>query len=348
MRADVISNGGFDPFELTAAASLNTVIIRAPAPTGVKGLRAERACSRDALYALAADLGIEHLRRDRLSDGLTSAVMSSNREASDAGKLALIAFGQRLGALIATLRNTSTPDSQGETPARRAYLSYWLTVDSIWLAGGLLGGRCADFILQGVHASAAAWERPCRVMLTPHPGEAALIGAARCSSAHAGTPLVIADLGHTSVKSAVVCRTGGANTLRAFERRAAPLDTRPDEVEETVVDALSRAALHASGGRPRVTITASVASYVSRGAPTDDGRGLYGVLASRRESVRRQIATRTALDVALTFVHDGTAAAFASTETNSATITLGTWLAVGFVPRDPPPLPDPPILDVAT
>ncbi len=42
----------------------------------------------------------------------------------------------------------------------------------------------------------------------------------------------------------------------------------------------------------------------------------------------------------MSFVHDGTASAAAVGSPNSATITVGTWLGVGFVPDAAPHLFD--------
>jgi hypothetical protein len=57
-------------------------------------------------------------------------------------------------------------------------------------------------------------------------------------------------------------------------------------------------------------------------------------------SLRRRVAAATGADLTLSFVHDGTAAAATAGSMNSATITAGTWLGVGFRPADGPPLLD--------
>ena len=72
-------------------------------------------------------------------------------------------------ALIATLRDPQTASWQGGTSGRRAFLAYWLTVDSIWLTGGLLTGACGGPVLDGIRAASARAPHPCRVALAPHP-----------------------------------------------------------------------------------------------------------------------------------------------------------------------------------
>lgn len=145
---------GFDLLALTAEASLNQVVIGDFGCPEVAGMPAGQVCSRQAMLALATEHGLAGLTPGTLSDGIAAAAATA--AANRAAAAALMAYGRRLGALIATLRDPGTPGAQARTPARRACLSHWLTVDSIWLAGGLLAGSCGPVILAGAHAGAAA------------------------------------------------------------------------------------------------------------------------------------------------------------------------------------------------
>jgi hypothetical protein len=331
----------FDPLGLTAEASLNQVVIGDCGCPEVAGMRAGKACSRDAMLALATERGLTGLRPDNLSDGIAAAAAAGSTRASRAASAALVSYGHRLGALIATLRDPRTPGEQARTPARHAYLSYWLTVDSVWLGGGLLAGRCAPVILAGAQAGAAAAAHPCRVALTPYPAIAPLLGAAlRAPATSAGEVIAVADLGHTSIKTAVAQRHATALTrFRLLGACPAPSGRPAEEVEDTVTRALARAVKEAAAHprSHRVRVIASVASYVSAGTPADDGHGIYGCLASRVTSLRNRLNVGTGTDVTLEFVHDGTAAAATAGSVNSATITAGTWLGSGFRPAQAPP-----------
>jgi hypothetical protein len=195
------------PLGLTADASLNQVVIGDFGCPEVAGMRAGQACSRDALLALATECGLAGLRPDRLSDGIGAAVASASPGEAQAAAAALVSYGGRLGALIATLRHPRTPGEQGRTPIRRAFLAYWLSVDSIWLGGGLLAGRCGAVIVAAAQAAAAASAWPCRVALTPYPEIAPLLGAALHGDVTgAAEVIVVADLGHTSIKTAIAER----------------------------------------------------------------------------------------------------------------------------------------------
>ncbi|HUZ54899.1 MAG TPA: hypothetical protein VMU94_20535 [Streptosporangiaceae bacterium] len=340
-QAGSVPGAGFDPLELTTEASLNRVVIGNFGCPEVAGRRAEDACSRDAFCALAADCGLPGLRPGRLSDDLASAAASADAHAARAATAALVIFGRRLGALIATLRDPRTRDEQAGTPVRRAYLSYWLTVDSVWLAGGLLAGSCGHIITRAARAGAAAAARPCRVALTLHPAVAPLVGAARRGSAMGiGELVAVADLGHTSIRTAVAERSTAALTgLRLIDARAAPSRRSPDEVEDAVADALADVVRRAARARSRrVRVMVSIASCVTAGVPVDEGASVYGSLAGRVASLRRRVTADSGADAILEFVHDGTAAASAAGSANSATITAGTWLGVGFQPAQAAPL----------
>jgi hypothetical protein len=331
---------GFDPLVLTAEASLNQVIIGGLGCEEVAGIRAGQACSQAAMLTLATECGLTGLQPHKLADGIAAAAGASTR-GRRAASAALMAYGRRLGALIATLRDPGTPGQQARTPARHACLSCWLTVDSIWLGGGLLAGGCGPVILAGVQAAAAAAVRPCRVALTPYPAIAPLLGAAlHMPTTNVGEVAAVADLGHTSIKTAVAQRRATVLTrLSLLGSCPAPSGQSADEVEDAVTWALARAVKHAAAHPrgSRVLVIASVASYVSAGAPADDGRGIYGCLANRVTSLRNRLSDITGAQVTLQFVHDGTAAAATAGLVNSATITAGTWLGSGFRPAEAPP-----------
>jgi hypothetical protein len=330
---------GFDPLALTAEASLNQVVIGDFGCPEVAGMPAGQACCRQAMLALATEHGLTGLTPGTLSDGIAAAAATAG--ANRAATAALMAYGRRMGALIATLRDPRTPGAQARTPARHAYLSHWLTVDSIWLAGGLLAGSCGPVILAGAHAGAAAAPQPCRVALTPYPAIAPLLGAAlRGPAPGAAEVLAVADLGHTSIKAAIAVRQATALTrFWLLRTRPAPSGRPPGEVEDTVTGALAVAVREAAAhpqARGALRVIVSVASYVRAGAPADDGRGIYGCLASRVTSVRSRLSAGTGAQVTLEFVHDGTAAAATAGSVNSATITAGTWLGSGFRPAHAP------------
>jgi hypothetical protein len=318
-------------------SSLDDVLITSPVTPEVVGMEAGRACSRDAFYVLAEDCGLSGLQPDRLLDCLASAALSVNPHVAQSAVSALESFGRRLGAVIATLRDPRTPDEQGDTAARHAFLSYWLKVDSIWLAGGLLSGRCGETIMRVARARAALAKRPCCVEIVPHPAAASLIGAALSAN---GTDLIaVADLGHTSIRTAIPEHsTDALKRIRPHDSFSAPASGSSQfDIEDIVTESLVKVVRDAAvtNSRP-VVLSISVASYVLAGNPINNGRGIYGSLADSAASLRRRVSRESGTDVVLQFIHDGSAAALTAGSANSATITAGTWLGVGFRPSIPP------------
>ncbi len=343
--AGSMATAAFDPERLTAEASLNHVVLGSYALPQLAGRQAEEVCSRDALHSLASDLGLPSVRRDRLADDLARALSDADACVAQAAATALRTFGLCLGTLIATLRDPRTASRQGGASARRAFLAYWLTVDSIWLTGGLLTGACGGPVLDGIRAAGARAPQPCRIALAPYPAVAALYGAGR--RAHGDCPhetLAVADLGHSYIKTATVqCSRDGRHRFQLLDRCLAPATRSAAEVEDVVTAALSGVVTKAAASNvTSVRLVVSVASFVSNGEPVDDGQGTYGCLAGRVAALRGRIMIDTGVGVDMDFVHDGTAAASAVTSPNSATITVGTWLGVGFQPIDGPPLLEPP------
>jgi hypothetical protein len=141
----------------------------------------------------------------------------------------------------------------------------------------------------------------------------------------------------------VQCSPDGRHRFRLHDRRLAPANRSAADVEDVVTAALSGVVTKAAASTvTSIRLVVSIASFVSKGEPVDDGQATYGILAGRGAALHRRITTDTDVDVEMEFVHDGTAAASAVTSPNSATITVGTWLGVGFQPLNGPSLLEPP------
>jgi hypothetical protein len=327
---------GFDPNRLTGEASLNKVVIVRFAGVDVGGVAAVDACSREALLALARSAGLPRLSRRWLADDLGHLATSADPTEARAATETLEAFGRRLGALVATLRRAATPAEQGNTHLRLAYLEHWLTVDRVWLAGGLVQGPAGDAILRGARAVAARAERPCPLELGPYRALGPLVGAARRAAGDVAIAAV-ADLGHSSIKTAIaLIEDRRVVALDLLAASPVPPVTSAALMADAVVDALTEVARRARTDSGSTTsVTASVASYVADGIPIDDGRSVYSKLGGSMSTITEAISSRTGRDVSLRFVHDGTAAASSTGDAGrSGTITAGTRLGVGFTPPE--------------
>ena len=337
----------FSPHALTADASLQRVVIATlrGVPPDIAGRPASEVCSRDALARLVLESGLlPAAEPDRLGDQLGELRSSRDPVTRDVAGRVLHTYGVRLGALLATLLHPGTPAEQGSTPGRLAYLEYWRGIRRVWLGGGLLTGGCAADIIEGPEQLFALTGTVVELRLAPSPTVLALVGAARMADAVDGRA-VVADAGHTSIKTAVaVIRDGALAALEALPARSAPHAGDPRAAERALAAALVRAvgALGTDRGRHR-RIVVSVASYLHGDAPVDDGRSIYGGITPQR--IRHLLAASTGDDLSVEFVHDGSAGAFGTADRSvSAVVTVGTWLGIGFTPATRALLPGEPVV----
>lgn len=323
-------DGPFDPRQLSSGASLNQTVIDHPvAGPGVMGRRAGELCTRDALKNLALEgQALSDAHPDRLADQLGEALRSERSRAS--AEAVLQEYGRRLGALIATL--TQGGGTSEVNPYRRGYVAHWHRVEEVWLAGGLLAGGTAATVLFGAEEVLRRAEVRQPVRLLPRAPYAALIGAARMTSA--GTKAaIVADLGHTKIKTATAVINDRAITA-LVNQRSTVAPERPEEAFPRALEAVT-AALRLSQPAPAVpeVLTVSVACYVRAGLPIDDGRSVYTKLGRQQGDLEARLSAEAGRSLQVRFVHDGTAAAVAADQGHtSGVITLGSWLAVGFTP----------------
>ncbi|MFN2505585.1 MAG: hypothetical protein ABR540_15375 [Acidimicrobiales bacterium] len=337
----------FDPQRLTPDASLQRVVIGAlpGVPADIAARPAADVCSRDALVRLVLDtVGLPAPEPERLGDQLTELRSSPDPETRKLAGRVLRAYGSRLGALLATLKHPGTPTQQGGTAARRAYLEHWLGIERVWLGGGLLTLAGAGDILAGAQQLLSRAGTVLELRVGHCPRVLPLLGAARLSEPHDGRALV-ADAGHSTIKSAVAVIDGGAlAALETLGALPAPRHGGGRAADACLVAALVAAAgaLGAGPGRHR-RVVVSVASYLDGGAPLNDGRSIYGGIAPVR--ISQLLAASTGDDMSVEFVHDGSASALGIADPQlSAVVTIGTWLGIGFTPSNRPLLSGDPIV----
>ena len=339
----------FDPQRLTSDASLQRVVIGAlpGVPTDIAASPASDVCSRDALARLVLDTpGLPAPEPQRLGDQLTELRSSPDPATRKLASRVLRAYGSGLGALLATLKHPATPTQQGGTPVRRAYLEHWLGIERVWLGGGLLASAGAEDILAGAQQLLSRAGTVLELRVARCSRVLPLLGAARLSEPHEGRALV-ADAGHSTIKTAVAVVDGGAlAALETLGARPAPGHGGGPAAESSLVAALV-AAVGALGGGPGChhRVVVSVASYLDEGAPVNDGRSIYGGISPVR--ICQLLTASTGNDLSVDFVHDGSASALGIADPGlSAVVTIGTWLGIGFTPSDRPLLPGDPVVRV--
>ena len=338
-RTVVVGGPGFHPQELTADASLNRVVISDLDDVGVNlaGRRAGDLCSRDGLLELARRREIAGVTSVGLADHLGALVSSGSRRSRVAAEQVLREFGTRLAALIATLLRPETAERQGDTPMRRAYLEHWQRIRQVWLAGGLLIPATSPPILAGARAALQAMAVGCDLDVAIQGPLAPLVGTARMTTG--ARPALVADLGHTTMKTAFPVVEKGRLTKPAIGPSVPapggdPAAFDADQVERAVVSILAEAARGVEAEPTEsVEIVVSVAAYVARGQPANDRRGIYTKLGISPERVLAAVIDAAGRAATIRYVHDGTASAAATGHSGvSAVITVGSWLGIGFTP----------------
>ncbi|MGI9146878.1 MAG: hypothetical protein ACR2IK_10065 [Chloroflexota bacterium] len=260
---------------------------------------------------------------DVLSLGALGQITSSSEEVATI-------YGTRVAHLIATLLAPAQRGS-GTSAWRAAYLRHWMTVEQVWLGGGIVS-RLGPGLLRAVRAELGRLGvQAASVDIAPHAQVLPLIGLARTRPAMDGRTVVI-DFGHTAVKRGIASIDGGR--LVQLDLLASIPAPNAEHALEFVLDCLAvtirtAQSLHANV-HERVRV--SLATYVSRGRPADP-RSMYAVLGSvSRKGLQHDLQRRTRAPVRVNFVHDGTAAGRALTDHRRAgVIMLGTALGVGFV-----------------
>lgn len=343
----VLISEPFCPQTLTADASLQRVVIAAlrGVPPDIAGRPASEICSRDALAKLVLETGfLPAAEPDRLGDQLGELRSSPDPGTRDVAGRVLHGYGVRLGALLATLLHPGTPTEQSGTPGRMAYLEYWRSIRRVWLGGGLLAPGTRADIVEGAKQLLDVTGTAVELCVAPSPTVLPLVGAARLVDAIDGRA-VVADAGHTSIKSAVAVIQNGA--LAALETLPAWPAPRPGDVRavetELVAALVSAVAALGTGSTRHPRIVLSVASYLNGDAAVDDGRSIYGGVSSER--IRHLLTGSMGNDVSIELVHDGSAGAYSIADPGvSAVVTVGTWLGIGFTPAKRALLPGEPVL----
>ena len=359
----------FDPANLTPTASLNRALIAdlpglAPDPdvrghTGYELLGAPALAA--AISAQAAALGLDPASNpsdllpafDRCLDAHDPAVRATARALSRD-------FGRSLGYLLVMLHRGDPINRRARDDWDDAHWEYWASIRTVWLGGGIVSGRLGTSLRE--HAAAVLAECGCSaptLHLATYPAVLPLIGAARSpptsATARSAEVAIVLDFGGTTIKRAHVTCTGGALTSLNI---LSPLPTaqltlgRPSEppgatetayrFAEQMADII--AATWRATARPDLPqtpltphVVASLASYVRDGHPLLRQSGRYSDLCALPQPaarvLSRLLAERIGQEVAITLLHDGTAAARAYAGTpHAAVIMLGTALGVGFPP----------------
>ncbi len=341
-----------DPGQLTPAASINRLqIVDLPGvwlEEWIKGKNAydlisSQALNREILQAaelLHIDPSTETSQLPVLFDRCLTVEDATIRGTADD---ITQRYGHALGYVLLTLKRGDPVNRAVRTDWDESYWDYWGHIQQVWLGGGLmrgqLGSRAVE-IAQKVIAGAGVEDF--KVNRSPYTNVSLpLLGVARYAPP-AARCIVVVDCGSTFIKSGSAVYEKGALT-HITDQQAVPSNCnwvyehpdRSDEFVEYVVTTIANAWRRSVPCEPFLAV--SLSCYVQDGQVAE--RGYYSVLRKFTDHAESYLAGRVSdilgLPVQLKLFHDGTAAAavFAGSD-QTAVLTLGTAVGVGF----PPPI----------
>jgi hypothetical protein len=348
-----------DPLQLVPSASLNRVRIidlpGIPLERDIRGSLAFDLLSPEALIAQiheeAAALG---LSPDQLADPALLPIhfdrcfIAADPAIRAAADRVTRRMGHRLAALLLTLRRGDPVNRAARPDWDDSYWAHWAGIDRVWLGGGLMSGRLGPRMRHYAQLTLdTAGQGGCRLHRARHAAALPLIGAARSMPPGAGHAVVL-DFGHSYVKRAHATYHGDAlvalHLLPAVPTglgaiRAQPPADSAAQVAEMMVTVLAETwhAARGPGAALAPTLVTSIAAYVAANHPIRTQAGAYVQLHTLADNLGRwlsdQVSGRLGQPVAVTLIHDGTAAARVyAGHRHSAVIVLGTALGVGFPP----------------
>jgi hypothetical protein len=334
----VLADAWSERRRLRPDASLNRLVIsdHVGAPQEIVGREARTLLSAAAVRDLGAVNGLS-LAQCSVTDDLGRAYGSDVPGRRQAAVTVMAETGHRLAWALATLHAPGTAAEQGWSPWRQSYLRHWATVGEVGIAGGLVAGVVGGAVINATNSVLHRLGAPVSARLVPRPEAAGMLGAARCAGVADGT-VVAVDLGHSTAKSGLVrmCR-GEVSDLHISRRAEVGLDPGPqvlpaEQLQTLLDDVLGAAGADAHEHAASVdAIAFSVACYMVD--PAAGSSAYVGMPDLRGAEWSAKLEALFGRCLKLEVLHDGTAAASSWTPSPgsvSATVTLGSYLGVGF------------------
>lgn len=234
--------------------------------------------------------------------------------------------------------------------------AHWAQIERVWLGGGLMAGNLGKVAAAETQAFIRQHGFPAYTLqVSDNAANLPLLGAARVAPSQARSMLVF-DFGQTSIKRGVAHYEAGhvseleplatvpANCyMRWVSKEPHFAELSRQLAEKTlarllqVIDA-TWAEAKAKGCELSDTIAVILACYLLNGQPRPEDWGCYGRLQQFSSHLQtyltEQVSSQLDQPVQIRLLHDGQAAALPyAGKSNSAVMTFGTAIGIGFPPR---------------
>ena len=262
-------------------------------------------------------------------------------------------LGRNLGYLLLTLRQGDQVNRAARPEWDESYWEHWAKVDMVWLAGGLVGGRLgARMKRYALSVFGEADILDFTLEISPYSAYLPLIGAALSGPPDVEAVLVF-DFGSTMMKRGCALYNDRHRQLQELYCLP-PVPTQweafmqafpdPDDaaaaffkhIVATIIDTWRYLRAHNDLPLARV-VRISLAAYIDKGQPMQAQDGAYAQLCRLTDNLQAELVYQLTPHlgvVDLQLIHDGTAAASVYVgDEDTAVITIGTALGVGFPPE---------------
>lgn len=254
-------------------------------------------------------------------------------------------LGRNLGYVLLALKRGDSINQEARKEWDASYWAHWAQINNVWLGGGLMSGRLGIRIQK--HAMSVlrrAGIKPYRIHISPYAGSLPLIGAARYAPAGVSGALVF-DFGGTMIKRGIATyESGQLANIQRLEPLRSPWAWMPNPSKEQIIRLFADVVSLITATFQQVcdqqvamspTVLMSMAAYIENGHPMPGQSGTYAqmrhITRNLQAALERHLSYRMKTPVNVTLLHDGSAAAAVhAREQDTAVITMGTALGIGF------------------
>ena len=241
-------------------------------------------------------------------------------------------MGLALGCLLYILKQGEAANRSARPEWDDSYWAHWGSIQHVIFGGGIMAG------LLGKHMftrAAPMLDGLLSLTIADYPAALPLIGAARMATEITGSAWVF-DFGGTNVKRArAIYANGSLTALEQLPSLIVPVLNETDAVFNFIVQAISNTVSQQANNPAPLQINVSLANYVRQCQLASDNP--YGRMTVLGENIchlfSEAITIQVGYPVVVSLFHDGTSAAKTyAGDLNTAVITIGTALGIGFPP----------------
>ena len=310
---------------------------------------------RQRIVAEAATLQLDPAD-DQLLPKFDSCLTAVSAQIRTAAHKIAEEYGRSLAYLLLTLKRGDAINQQARADWQPQHWAFWAQIETVWLGGGLLAGHLGQTAVPLARELIQQNGFPhFRLELAPNGRHLPLLGAARAAAPGTTTQLLF-DFGQTAVKRAIAHYQDDSLTrLTLLPNLPAPCLNvlRPSQNRDDIVqfadwllDLLAATWRETAASHPDLSLAVAIclACYLLDGQPRPEDSGCYGRLQHLTPNLQQFLTDglRQRLDheLAVGLWHDGTAAALSQAgSAQTAVITCGTAMGIGFPPEHGPFLP---------